>query len=249
MCSFNFCRIFFKLAFPFKLLFFNKLHHSLSLTAYGASNGLVFVDLCLNVVGFPEVANMLQPLVMVDSREKQINPWCQQDMRKTSRHLLTASRCATLLSTLGVFFWERRATRLFFGGVVGRSEDETKINMTFSEKIPQTTGQPPGMNLSVASLATFSKRSTIYLLFCGVYSSYTLHQLLSCGVSRNNNTFRRVTSVPSKHCDQKKSWRCESLKKSSWSLHVSGSIWSLWNVYDVMSFSGSLGGSPSSLEV
>jgi len=75
--------------------------HIASLTAYGLWLQPGVLNPLFLLASNAEVANMLQPLVMVDRRGKQTNPWCQQDMRKTSRHLLTASRYATLLSTLG----------------------------------------------------------------------------------------------------------------------------------------------------
>ena len=95
MCSF---------LMPFLLLSIETILFSLHialLTAYGLWLQPGVLNPLFLLASNAEVANMLQPLVMVDRRGKQTNPWCQQDMRKTSRHLLTASRCATLLSTLG----------------------------------------------------------------------------------------------------------------------------------------------------
>ena len=95
MCSF---------VMPFLLLSIETILFSLHialLTAYGLWLQPGVLNPLFLLASNAEVANMLQPLVMVDRPGKQTNPWCQQDMRKTSRHLLTASRCATLLSTLG----------------------------------------------------------------------------------------------------------------------------------------------------
>ncbi len=105
---------FFQTCFPFKLLFFNKLHHSLSLTAYGASNGLVFVDLkrCWLYRGCkhaPTISDGRQPR----EADKPLMPAGYAENEPTSPYSIAVRN--TFIDTWACF-GERRATRLFLGG-------------------------------------------------------------------------------------------------------------------------------------